>query len=358
MLAPAVANALAAAGGRRLRKLPFAPMARHEPARQSSADPGAAHRRAADQPRHARRARNQSGAALPRPVPQRHARDRAAARSRGSRSCTASSFAPGHESRRALTSRCGPNRARRWPRSPPPGRCAGRAARAGRDRRSCDALRQSFDSRRPRAAQDERAASASSPPRSIRNIARRRRPARTMRSSPRIARCAGSPRCGRCRPITTTRSTSVRLKASLERQLAALDFVPDRLLLSFHGMPQRTLDTRRSLSLPMPEDRALLGEAHGGPDVDVAFQSRFGRAKWLEPATDKMLAAYPAQGVKRIAIAAPGFSADCLETLEELGIRGRDDFPRRRRRAFRAARLPQRQRRRDGHARRADPPRT
>ena len=63
-----------------------------------------------------------------------------------------------------------------------------------------------------------------------------------------------------------------------------------------------------------------------GREVDVAFQSRFGRAKWLEPATDTVLAAYPGQGVSKIAIAAPGFSADCLETIEELGIRGRDTF--------------------------------
>ena len=63
-----------------------------------------------------------------------------------------------------------------------------------------------------------------------------------------------------------------------------------------------------------------------GRPIDVAFQSRFGRAKWLEPATDATLAAYPGKGVTRLAIAAPGFSADCLETLEELGIRGRDDF--------------------------------
>ena len=61
-------------------------------------------------------------------------------------------------------------------------------------------------------------------------------------------------------------------------------------------------------------------------EVDVAFQSRFGRAKWLDPATDAVLAAYPGAGVKRIAIAAPGFSADCIETLEELGIRGRKTF--------------------------------
>ncbi len=69
----------------------------------------------------------------------------------------------------------------------------------------------------------------------------------------------------------------------------------------------------------------LLGEAMGRP-VDVSFQSRFGRAKWLEPATDDVLKAYPGQGVKKVAIAAPGFSADCLETVEELGIRGREDF--------------------------------
>ena len=71
----------------------------------------------------------------------------------------------------------------------------------------------------------------------------------------------------------------------------------------------------------------LLSEALGR-EVDVAFQSKFGRAKWLEPATDATLAAYPGQGIKKVAVAAPGFSADCIETLEELGIRGRDTFSR------------------------------
>jgi len=115
------------------------------------------------------------------------------------------------------------------------------------------------------------------------------------------------------------------LKTSIERQLAALDFVPDRLLLSFHGMPQRTLALGDPYHCHCQKTARLLGEALGR-DVDIAFQSRFGRAKWLEPATAKVLADYPKQGVKRLAIAAPGFSADCLETLEELGIRGRDSF--------------------------------
>jgi ferrochelatase len=115
------------------------------------------------------------------------------------------------------------------------------------------------------------------------------------------------------------------LKANLERQLAALNFVPDRLLLSFHGMPQRTLALGDPYYCQCQKTARLLGEALGR-DVDIAFQSRFGRAKWLEPATDKILAGYPAQGIKSVAVAAPGFSADCLETLEEIGIRGRKTF--------------------------------
>jgi ferrochelatase len=115
------------------------------------------------------------------------------------------------------------------------------------------------------------------------------------------------------------------LCANLSRQLSGLDFEPQRILLSFHGMPQRTLLAGDPYHCHCQKTARLIGEALDRP-VDGAFQSRFGRAKWLEPATDATLAAYPAQGVQRIAVAAPGFSADCLETLEELGIRGRDTF--------------------------------
>jgi ferrochelatase len=115
------------------------------------------------------------------------------------------------------------------------------------------------------------------------------------------------------------------LAANLKRQLAALKFKPDRLLLSFHGMPVRTLELGDPYHCHCRKTARLLGEALGR-EVDVAFQSRFGRAQWLEPATDAVLAAYPEQGVKRVAVAAPGFSTDCIETLEELGIRGRKTF--------------------------------
>src|SRR5436309_4894397 len=112
---------------------------------------------------------------------------------------------------------------------------------------------------------------------------------------------------------------------NLGRQLQALDFEPERMLLSFHGMPQRTLALGDPYHCHCKKTARLLSEALGR-EVNVAFQSRFGRAKWLEPATDAILAAYPKNGITRVAVAAPGFSADCLETLEELGIRGRQTF--------------------------------
>ncbi len=115
------------------------------------------------------------------------------------------------------------------------------------------------------------------------------------------------------------------LKADLERQIEALDFVPERLLLSFHGMPLRTLELGDPYHCHCQKTARLLGEAMDRP-VDISFQSRFGRAKWLEPATDDTLKIYPGEGVTKVAIAAPGFSADCLETIEELGLRGKEDF--------------------------------
>lgn len=120
------------------------------------------------------------------------------------------------------------------------------------------------------------------------------------------------------------------LSKDIAGQLAALPFSPEVLLLSFHGMPERTLrlgdpyhcqcrKTARLLSEALAQDRPSLR-------IEVSFQSRFGRAKWLEPYTEDVLAAEAGKGTKRLAIAAPGFSADCVETLEELAIRGRAQF--------------------------------
>jgi ferrochelatase len=114
------------------------------------------------------------------------------------------------------------------------------------------------------------------------------------------------------------------LKASVEAGLAALDFTPDVLLASFHGMPERTLHLGDPYHCQCRKTARLLSEAMGCP-IEVAFQSRFGRAKWLEPATDTQLETFGKAG-QSVAIFAPGFSADCLETLEELAIRGKEQF--------------------------------
>jgi protoporphyrin/coproporphyrin ferrochelatase len=115
------------------------------------------------------------------------------------------------------------------------------------------------------------------------------------------------------------------LKASIEAHLAGLDFVPDAIVVSFHSMPERTLMLGDPYHCQCQKIARLLSEALGRPLV-VSFQSRLGRAKWLEPATDATLEGLPAKGVKNVAIIAPGFVADNLETLEELAIRGKESF--------------------------------
>lgn len=115
------------------------------------------------------------------------------------------------------------------------------------------------------------------------------------------------------------------LAASVRDGLSTLDFAPDLLLASFHGMPERT----RTLGDPYHDqcqETARLLSAALGRELRVTFQSRFGRAKWLEPATDSTLSELPGQGVRKIAVLSPGFSADCLETLEEIAIRGQESF--------------------------------
>ena len=118
------------------------------------------------------------------------------------------------------------------------------------------------------------------------------------------------------------------LASDLGAQLDALAFAPEVLLLSFHGMPRRTLELGDPYHCHCRKTARLLEERMARPALRFAtsFQSRFGPAKWLEPATDRMLAAEAEKGTRRLAIAAPGFSADCLETREELAIRGKEQF--------------------------------
>ena len=115
------------------------------------------------------------------------------------------------------------------------------------------------------------------------------------------------------------------LKTSLEASLRALDFEPDTILASFHGMPQRTIDRGDPYHSHCQKTAELLSKAMGRP-LEVSFQSRFGRAKWLEPATDVTLARLASVTAKRWLYSRRAFPSDCLETLEELAMRGKEQF--------------------------------
>jgi ferrochelatase len=115
------------------------------------------------------------------------------------------------------------------------------------------------------------------------------------------------------------------LRQSVEAGLAALPFTPDAIIASFHSLPVRTLELGDPYHCQCQKTARLLSEALGRPLI-VSFQSRLGRAKWLEPATEATLAGLPAAGTRKVAVIAPGFAADNLETLEELAIRGRKTF--------------------------------
>ena len=118
------------------------------------------------------------------------------------------------------------------------------------------------------------------------------------------------------------------LAVDLSRQIETLSFVPEVLLLSFHGMPQRTLEMGDPYHCHCRKTARLVSDklARDGMRIETSFQSRFGPAQWLEPATDDTLAGEGKKGTRKLVVAAPGFSADCVETLEELAIEGREIF--------------------------------
>ncbi len=101
-----------------------------------------------------------------------------------------------------------------------------------------------------------------------------------------------------------------------------------KLVMSFHGVPRRTLDLGDPYHCECRKTGRLLGEALGlaKDDYLVTFQSRFGKAEWLQPYTAPTLQALGRRGVQRVDVICPGFVADCLETLEEINIEGRQEF--------------------------------
>jgi ferrochelatase len=118
------------------------------------------------------------------------------------------------------------------------------------------------------------------------------------------------------------------MRAHLQERISQLEEAPDKFVITFHGIPKRYIDTGDPYRQQCERTAFLLAQAMGwhAEEWVLCFQSRFGPEKWLEPYTDKTLEELTAQGVKRPFVFSPGFVTDCLETLDELGNEGREQF--------------------------------
>lgn len=118
------------------------------------------------------------------------------------------------------------------------------------------------------------------------------------------------------------------IASSLRSELAKLPFTPEVILASFHGIPQDYFDKGDPYYCHCAKTTRLLRAALGYSEDQfrMTFQSRFGTAEWIKPYTDKTVEALAQGGVKNLAIVTPGFSADCLETLEEIAVENGDIF--------------------------------
>jgi ferrochelatase len=120
----------------------------------------------------------------------------------------------------------------------------------------------------------------------------------------------------------------IRALADSIRSFRAEHGGSDRLLFSYHGEPQRYLEQGDPYHCQCHKTTRLVAEQLGLEESEylTTFQSRFGKAQWLQPYTDATLKELPSRGVKSVQVVCPGFAADCLETLEEIGVENRDYF--------------------------------
>lgn len=118
------------------------------------------------------------------------------------------------------------------------------------------------------------------------------------------------------------------LAVSIEKYLATLDWEPERVLTSFHGIPKSYFDKGDPYYCQCQKTARLLRERLGWSEekLMVTFQSRFGPEEWLQPYTDKTVEKLAQDGIKRIAVLNPGFVSDCLETLEEIAEQAAESF--------------------------------
>ena len=113
---------------------------------------------------------------------------------------------------------------------------------------------------------------------------------------------------------------------SIKKKVSKINWKPDLILASYHGIPKKYFDKGDPYQCYCQKTSRLLSESYTDLKIKTTFQSRFGPQEWLQPYTDKTLESLPNEGVKNLLVICPGFSSDCVETLEEISIQGKESF--------------------------------
>ena len=113
---------------------------------------------------------------------------------------------------------------------------------------------------------------------------------------------------------------------SIEKKVATINWKPDLIIASYHGIPKKYFDKGDPYYCYCQKTTRLMQEKYKTINIKTTFQSRFGPQEWLTPYTDKTLENLPKKGVKNLLVICPGFASDCVETLEEINIQGKQSF--------------------------------
>ena len=113
---------------------------------------------------------------------------------------------------------------------------------------------------------------------------------------------------------------------SIEKKIQEINWKPDLIISSYHGIPKSYFDKGDPYHCYCQKTTRLLKEKFNKIEIQTTFQSRFGPQEWLTPYTDKTLESLPSKGIQNLLVICPGFASDCVETLEEINIQGRESF--------------------------------
>jgi len=113
---------------------------------------------------------------------------------------------------------------------------------------------------------------------------------------------------------------------SINKKISEINWQPDLIIASYHGIPKKYFEKGDPYHCYCQKTTRLIKEKFDKIPIETTFQSRFGPQQWLQPYTDKTLETLPKSGKKNILVICPGFSSDCVETLEEISIQGKENF--------------------------------